>query len=94
MKLMFIEYWKQKRRSSDRHNRKAVQSKKLEYRISIETKEILEKQLEKNDRVMLEVNPSVLSEFINILSDRSLSMYEFEQVDKNKFIFSNKEIIL
>jgi hypothetical protein len=60
----------------------------------LELKEKLENLLMENDKAMLEINPRVLGEFLNILSDRLLSMYDFEQVDKNKFIFYNKEITI
>lgn len=94
MKLMSIEAWQAKRRSSDKKNQKQMQSKKVEYRLELELQEKLSQLLEKNDRVLLEVNPQVVGEFLNILNDKLLTMYDYEQVDKNKYIFYNKEFEL
>ena len=69
-------------------------SKRIEYRLIQELQEKLEGDLEKNDRVLIEVNPRVVGEFINGLTDKILTMYVYEQVDSNKFIFYNKEINL
>ena len=92
MGLKFFEIQKAKRNSSERRIQKEQQSKKIEYRIEIELMEKLNEYLETNDRVMLEINPKFVGEFINILGDKVLSLYEYEQVDKNKFIFYNKEM--
>lgn len=90
MKLMTVELLRE--RSVRKKTRTSLQSKKLEHRVLLELTDKLQEYLAENDRVMLEINPKVLGEFLNILSDRLLSMYDYEQVDKNKFIFSNKEI--
>ena len=92
MGLKFFEIQKAKRNSSEKRIQKEQQSKKIEYRIEIELLEKLDEHLEHNDRVMIEVNPKFVGEFLNILSDKVLSLYEFEQVDGNKFIFYNKEM--
>jgi hypothetical protein len=92
MKLMSFEVIKAK--SLNKKNKKALLSKKVEHRLVLELKEKLESILLDNDRVMFEINPRVVGEFLNILSDRLLSMYDYEQVDKNKFIFYNKEIAI
>lgn len=92
MKLLSLELRKQKIR--EKKNKSALQSKQLESRLTIELKSKLDNLLTENDRVLMEVNPRVLGEFINILSEQLLTMYDYEQVDKNKFIFYNKEITL
>lgn len=94
MKLMSIELLKAKRRSADKRNKKALQSKKMEYKLELELIEKLEQQLEDNESVMIEVNPRVAGEFINILNGKILNLYEYKQVDKNKFVFYNKEIVI
>lgn len=91
---MSFEVIKAKRMTADKKNKRATQSKQLEYRLELELEEKLAFLLENNDRVLLEVNPKTLGEFLNILSDKILTLYDFEQVDKNKFIFYNKEIEL
>jgi hypothetical protein len=55
----------------------------------LELKEKLERYLADNDEFMFEVEPRVVGEFVNILSDKMLSMYAYYQVDKNKFVFSH-----
>ncbi len=90
MRLMTLELIK--KRMLDKRSKKDIKSKQLEYQLVIELKEKLDIYLEENDFVMIEVSPKVLGEFINILTDNLLIMYDYEQVDKTKFIFSNKEI--
>lgn len=81
-----------KQRQLEKQNKNIYSTKKVESEILIELKEKLEEHLLDNDRVMLEINPRVVSAFMNILTDSILAIYEYEQVDSNKFIFSNKEI--
>jgi len=81
-------------RSLRKRAKPSLQSKKVEYRLLLELTDKLKEYLSNNDRVMIEVNPKVMGEFLNILSDKLLTMYDYEQVDHNKFIFSNKEIIV
>lgn len=92
MKLLSIDIIKEKFKPSK--NKRDLKVKELEYRLLLELRDKLEETLRENDRVLLEVSPNVVSEFINILNDRILSMYEFEQVDKNKFIFYSREITI
>lgn len=92
MKLLSLEVIKAKSRG--KKSKKGLQSKRTEYRLVLELKDKLEELLADNDRVLLEISPRVMGEFLNVLSDRLLSMYDFEQVDKNKFIFYNKEIVI
>ena len=80
------------RRLEQKHNR-GINSKKVESEIKIELQEMLSEQLFDNDRVMIEVNPNIVSEFINVLSESSLQIYDYEQIDSNKFIFKNKELV-
>lgn len=90
MKLMSLEF--QKQQKIEKKVRNELTSKKLESKVFLELQEKLDEYLILNDKVMIEVNPTVLGEFINLLDDRVLTMYDFEQIDKNKFIFYNKEI--
>lgn len=90
MKLMSLEVLKEKKRL--KKNKNYLQSKETEHRLLLELKDKLEVLLADNDRVLLEISPKVVGEFLNILYDKVLSMYDFEQVDKNKFIFYTKEI--
>ena len=90
MKLMSLEF--QKQQKIEKKVRNELTSKKLESKVFLELQDKLDEYLILNDKVMIEVNPTVLGEFINLLDDRVLTMYDFEQIDKNKFIFYNKEI--
>lgn len=92
MRLNSAEVLKQRFRGSK--NKKALQSKKVEYRLILELKEKLIQYLTENEKVMLEVNPRVTGEFLNVLNDKFLASYEYEQIDKNKFIFYSKEFSL
>lgn len=69
-------------------------SKRTENQLQIELRGKLEEYLRENDRVMIEVPESVLGEFINILDQTVIPVYEYEQIDKNKFLFKNKELII
>lgn len=90
MKLMSWEL--QKQQKIEKKSRDELTSKKLESKVFLELQEKLDEYLVSNDKVMIEVSIAVLGEFINLLDDRVLTMYDFEQIDKNKFIFYNKEI--
>lgn len=82
----------QKQQKIEKKARNEITSKKIESKVFLELQDKLEEYLVSNDKVMIEVNNSVLGEFINLLDERVLTMYDFEQIDKNKFIFYNKEI--
>ena len=94
MKLMTLEALRARSRSVDKRNKKALASKQLEYRLEKELEDKLNSYLESNDRVLLEVNPRVLGEFLNILDGKLLSLYAYEQLDTNKFVFSSREILV
>lgn len=81
-----------KQRRLERQTRSKYHSKRIESEILIELKDKLNEYLKDNDRVMLEVHPKYVGEFINILNDSVMAIYDYEQYDANKFIFSNKEI--
>lgn len=82
----------QKQQKIEKKARNEITSKKIESKVFLELQDKLDEYLVSNDKVMIEVNNSVLGEFINLLDERVLTMYDFEQIDKNKFIFYNKEI--
>lgn len=92
MELLTLQAWKAKRRAKALKNTNGLQSKKVEQQLTIELTNKLEEYLSYNDRLMIEVQPKVLGDFINILSSRAISIYNYQQVDKNKFIFYTKEI--
>lgn len=92
MKLLTVEMYKQK--SREKRARNAIVSKKIESKLKLELREKLDEYLKENDRVMFEVNNTVLGEFMNVISAGLDSLYDFEQIDSNKFVFSNKEIML
>ncbi|HBG5344170.1 TPA: hypothetical protein KQG29_001534 [Clostridioides difficile] len=66
-------------------------SKEKEKKLIIELTEKIGDYLDNNDSIMIEVDVNVVVEFINILNSFT-SIYDFMQVDKNKFIFYNKEL--
>lgn len=81
-----------KQRKLEKQSKNKYHSKRVESEILIELKEDLEKYLMDNDRVMIEVSPRYVGEFMSALTDSILKIYDFEQVDSNKFVFSNKEL--
>lgn len=69
-------------------------SKRVETALLVELKNNLEEYLITNDKVLLEINPNVVGEFLNILNDKVLTVYSYDQIDNNKFLFYNKEFSL
>lgn len=92
MRLESLEVIRQ--RSLRKRAKRTSQSRQIEYKMVLELKEKLDLHLSQNDKFMLEVEPRVLGEFLNILSDKALSMYDYSQVDKNKFVFSHASDIV
>lgn len=95
MQLLSTKLVKQKF-SADRR-RQVSRSRQIEHRLSVELLEMLTEHLENNDLVMIEVPPNVLGEFLNVLSDRYkhlLSMFQYTQLDKNKFVFSTNDVMI
>lgn len=83
---------KAKRNSNEKRMQEEQRSKKIEYRMELELFEKLEEYLEENDRVLLEVSPKFVGEFINILGEKINNLYDYDQVDGNKFIFYSKQM--
>mgnify|MGYP003510232046 CR=1 FL=1 len=83
-----------KQRRLENQSKNKYHSKRIESEILIELKEKLEEYLFENDKVMLEVNPKFVGEFTGALTDSVLAMYEYQQIDSNKFVFSNKEFLI
>lgn len=81
-----------KQRNSDRRNKGTATSKRIENAVLSELREKLDNYLSENDKVMFEVNPDVVGEFINVLSGSLMGVYGVEQIDTNKFVFWNKEL--
>lgn len=90
MKLLTVDMYRQKRLEKKARNN--IASKRIESKLKLELKEKLDDYLRENDSVMFEVNNSVLGEFMNVISTGLDSLYDFEQLDANKFVFHNKEI--
>lgn len=82
-----------RQKSLERQTKSKYHSKRVESEILIELKEKLEEFLLENDRVMIEVNPRFVGEFISALTDSVVAIYDYEQIDTNKFVFSNREIV-
>ena len=91
MKLLTVEMYKQ--RGRERRARNNAASKQLESRIKLELKGKLDEHLRNNDSVMFEVAPSVLGEFMNVITTSLDTLYDFEQVGSNLFVFYNKEVV-
>ena len=89
--IMTLDLLKQRR--LEKQSKNIYQSKRIENEILIELKDKLEEYLLENDRVMLEVNSKYLGAFLNILTNSTLAIYDCEQIDTNKFVFSNKELV-
>ena len=64
-----------KQRQLENKSRNKYHSKRIESEILIELKDKLEEYLFENDKVMLEVNPKFVGEFIGALTDSLLAMY-------------------
>lgn len=92
MRLMTLEVLKQKK--INRKAKRNQQSKRLEYLLLLELKKMLEEALSVNDKIMIEVPVKVLSEFQNILSDSLSTLYAYEQIDANKFVFYSTDLVL
>ncbi|MCC0665418.1 hypothetical protein [Clostridioides sp. ZZV15-6597] len=74
-----------------KETRNEFASKEKEQKLIIELTDKIGDYLDNNDSIMIEVDVNVVVEFINILN-KFTSIYDFMQVDKNKFIFYNKEL--
>ncbi|HBF1820594.1 TPA: hypothetical protein KNT04_002573 [Clostridioides difficile] len=74
-----------------KETRNEFASKEKEQKLIIELNDKIGDYLDNNDSIMIEVDVNVVVEFINILN-KFTSIYDFMQVDKNKFIFYNKEL--
>lgn len=83
-----------KQRRLEAQSKNKYHSKRIESEILIELKDKLEEYLFENDSVMFEINPKFVGEFMTALTDSVLSVYEYQQIDSNKFIFRNKEFLI
>lgn len=89
---MTLNLLKQRRLESQSKNK--YHSKRIESEILIELKDKLEEYLMENDSVMFEVNPRFVGEFMGALTDSVLAIYEYQQIDSNKFVFRNREFLI
>ena len=80
-----------KQRRLEKLNKNKMSSKRKESEILVELRTLLEEHLKDNDRVMIEVNPNVLNEFIAVM-DAVSSIYNYRQEESNLFVFSNKDL--
>lgn len=67
---------------------------KIRNKMKVELLALLGSVLEENDKVLIEINPKYLPDFIEVLDDPSLAIYRSVQVEQDKFEFSNKELII
>ncbi|HBE9444515.1 hypothetical protein [Clostridioides difficile] len=74
-----------------KETRNEFASKEKEQKLIIELTDKIGDYLDNNDSIMIEVDVNAVVEFMNILNNFT-SIYDFMQVDKNKFIFYNKEL--
>lgn len=91
MRLLMLDLYK-KKMLLNKEKKKEPENKKIEYFILLELKDKLNKYIyeENYEKVFIEVDPKYVSHFLNILGDKVLQFYDYEQVDKNKFIFYQK----
>lgn len=70
-----------------------LKSKRIEQELKVQLLEILNKELLENDSLQVEVDENNLAYFINILSDKEVNSYEYEQVNKTCFNFYPKDLL-
>lgn len=87
MKLLSLEVLRKKREERKGHSKTA--SKRVENQLTKELRKMLDEYLAENDKVMIEINEEVMSEFIEILTEITI-VYEYEQIDYNKFVFQDR----
>ncbi|MNV40174.1 hypothetical protein D3C71_1317750 [compost metagenome] len=90
MRLRYLEFRKAKSRL--KKTKKLNSSKKIEQDLLLELTEFLDEHLLKYDRVFVEVDLRAIGEFMNILTDSLITVCDYSQVDKNKFIFYSKNL--
>ncbi|MNL91312.1 hypothetical protein D3C81_10440 [compost metagenome] len=88
--LKSVELYKQRKR--EKSGKTNLTSKKIEKKLALELSKKLEQFLTVNDSILFEITPNVVAEFINILNEDTELLYDYQQVDRNHFIFSNKEV--
>ena len=81
MKLMSLEM--RKRARLEKRSRNSLESKRLENKLLLEIKALLDEHLMENDSVMIEVKPDVVGEFLNVATNNLGSLYDFEAYDGN-----------
>lgn len=62
-------------------------------KLKLEAESKICEALESNEKVMIQVDESVLIDFIELL-DYLTNLYDYRQIDKTKFIFYNKELLI
>lgn len=87
MKLLSLEVLRKKREERKGHSKTV--SKRVENQLTKELRKMLDEYLAENDKVMIEINEEVMSEFIEILAEITI-VYEYEQIDYNKFVFQDR----
>lgn len=69
------------------------QSKRIEQELKIQLLDILREELSINDSLQVEVEDKYLGYFINILNDKDVSLYDYDQQSKTCFNFYPKDIL-
>lgn len=67
---------------------------KTRNRMKSELIKLLNSVLEDNDRVLIEVEQCYLTDFIEILDDPSMMVFNSVQIAPDKFEFANRELVL
>ena len=65
----------------------------LESNLTVSLREILSEYLLEHDRLMVEVDPSVLGVFTTVLSLPEFQTYRCVQLEDNKFVFTVNEFL-
>lgn len=88
---LLVDFMQKKREGKKSKNLYA--EKKKEQQVYNELKEKLDRMLQVNDEVMIEVDDRAIEEFMNILDGKISNTYICEQIGYNQFIFKPREII-
>lgn len=81
-------------RRKSRKIQNSMSDVKTRNRMKSELVKLLNSVLEDNDKVLIEVEQRYLTDFIEILDDPSMLVYNSIQVAPDKYEFANRELVL
>lgn len=81
-------------RRKSRKIQNSMSDVKTRNRMKSELIKLLNSVLEDNDKVLIEVEQRYLTDFIEILDDPSMLVYNSIQVAPDKYEFANRELVL